>query len=271
MNKKIIALSSLLLTSLFTLASCQNVLGTGGDLDKIVAKKTLVIGTNAEYAPFEYLSGASQKIVGFDIDVVKLIEEKIEATYDIDLNVVIKDMNFDGLIGSMNSNQIDLIAAAFTKTEEREKTLLFSDIYYQAQTVVVTKTGTTSITDYDSLKDLRLGAQLGTVQVDFANEASGNSSKVKALGSLATLISDLSVGNLDALLVEKPVAQNILKKNAGYKMIDTIAFQDDNGYAFATNYGSEALINIVNQVIQENKENGNLDQLFVDALDASLA
>ena len=122
MNKKIIALSSLLLTSLFTLASCQNVLGTGGDLDKIVAKKTLVIGTNAEYAPFEYLSGASQKIVGFDIDVVKLIEEKIEATYDIDLNVVIKDMNFDGLIGSMNSNQIDLIAAAFTKTEEREKT-----------------------------------------------------------------------------------------------------------------------------------------------------
>lgn len=270
MNKKVLSLSSLLLTSLLSLTGCGSVLGTGGDLDKIIETKTLVVGTNAEYAPFEYLNGANQEVVGFDLDIVALIEKKIEEKFDIDLNVVIKDMAFDGLIGAMNSKQIDLIAAAFTKNEEREKSLLFSDVYYQAQTVIVVKDNETRITDYASLKGLALGAQLSTVQVDFAEEASGSAKNVKALGSLSTLINDLIVGNLDALLVEKPVALNILNKRNGYAMIDTIAFADDDGYAFATNYGSEALISVVNEVIVENKANGNLDQLFVDALAASL-
>ena len=123
-----------------TLSACQNVIGTGGSLDQIIASKTpLVVGTNAEYAPFEYLDGASQKVIGFDMDMVALIETAIEAKYEIDLKVVVKDMAFDGLIGAMNSKQIDFIAAAFTKTAEREESLLFSDIYYEAQTVLVVR------------------------------------------------------------------------------------------------------------------------------------
>ena len=269
MNNKL--LSTLFLTSLISLTACQSSIGTGGNLDKIVASKTLVVGTNAEYAPFEYLDGASQTVVGFDIDVVALIESAIEEQFNIDLKVEIKDMAFDGLIGAMTSNQIDFIAAAFTRTDERAESVLFSDIYYQAETVLVVKQDQSKISDYASLTGLKLGAQLGTVQVDFANEASGDANKVKALGSLATLISDLEVGNLDALLVERPVALNILNKNSGYAMIDDIDFADDDGYAFASNYGSEDLINLINGVITSAKSDGSLDQLFVDALTESLA
>ena len=103
---------------------------------------------------------------------------------------------------------------------------------------------------------------MGTVQVDFANEASGNPSKVKALGSLATLISDLEVGNLDALVIERPIALNILNKNSGYKMIDTIEFADDDGYAFASNYGSEDLMGLINNVVSSAKADGSLDRLL---------
>lgn len=270
MKNKQLMLSTLLLTSLVTLSACGDVIGTGGNLDRIVSKKTLVVGTNAEYAPFEYLDGASQQVKGFDIDVVGLIKQKIETDYSIELNVVIKDMAFDGLIGAMTSSQIDFIAAAFTRTSEREQSLLFSDIYYQAETVVVTKTNQTKITDYASLTGLKLGAQLGTVQVDFANEASGDANKVKALGSLATLISDLEVGNLDGLLVERPVALNIINKNSGYKIIDSIDFADDEGYAFATNFGSNKLVTLINEVISESMASGVLNQMFVDALTDSL-
>jgi ABC-type amino acid transport substrate-binding protein len=79
------------------------------------------------------------------------------------------------------------------------------------------------------------------------------------------------VGNIDALMVEKPVAQNIIAKSSGYKIIDNIAFPDDDGYAFASNYNiGEDLINLINGVITVNKENGVLDGLFVDALNESL-
>ncbi|MFA6942337.1 MAG: transporter substrate-binding domain-containing protein [Bacilli bacterium] len=261
-------LSVLAVTSL---SGCGNVSGHGGDLEAIVKTKTLVVGTNAEYAPFEYLKGASTEVYGYDMDVVSLIKEEIESQYDIDLKVVVKDMAFDGLIGSMNANQIDFIAAAFSKNDERAKSVLFSDIYYQAETVLVVKEGNNSITDYASLAGLAIGAQLGTVQVDFASEAVTSSGSVKPLGSIATLLSDLSVGNIDALMVEKPVAQNIIAKSSGYKIIDNIAFPDDDGYAFASNYNiGEDLINLINGVITVNKENGVLDGLFVDALNKSL-
>lgn len=253
-----------------TLTSCQDVLGSGGNLDLIIASKTLVVGTNAEYAPFEYLDGPSQKVVGFDIDVIGLLESHLESLYEIDLNVVIKDMAFDGLIGALQANQIDLIAAAFTKNDERAKSVLFSDIYYQAQTVVVTKKNQTKVTDYASLNGLKLGAQLGTVQANFALEATGDPKNVKALGSLSTLLSDLEVGNLDALLVEKPVAMNMVSKQTNFTYMDSISFNDDDGYAFATNHGQEGLITQVNQMIAEASASGLLSSMYVEALDESL-
>lgn len=270
MKQTQIYLSMLLMTSLLTLTSCQDVVGTGGELSEILMNKTLVIGTNAEYAPFEYLDGASQTVVGFDMDVVGLLETHLENTYDVDINVVVKDMAFDGLIGSLQANQIDLIAAAFTKNAERAESVLFSDIYYQAQTVVVMKSNQTKIIDYASLSGLKLGAQLGTVQVDFALEASGSAQNIKALASLSTLLSDLEVGNLDAILVEKPVAMNMVQKQSGLKYTEEIAFADDDGYAFATNHGKEAFIDEINTVIFKATEDGSLASMYVAALDASL-
>lgn len=265
------ALSTVALVTTFALgvASCSSVKAHGGDLQGILESQTLVVGTNAEYAPFEYISSKTGKVVGYDIELVNLFESFIETKYNIDLKVVIKDMTFDGLIGSMTANQIDFIAAAFSKDEEREQTLLFSDIYYQAQTVLVVKENYNDITDYDSLNGKKLGAQLGTVQVDFATGATGESN-VKALGSLATLILDLAVGNVHALVVEKPVAQNIVSKNSGYKIIDTIAFADDDGYGFATNKGNEALVAELNEFISINQQNGKFDELFVKAQEEAL-
>ena len=54
-------------------------------------------------------------------------------------------------------------------------------------------------------------------------------------------------------------------------MIDDIDFADDDGYAFASNYGSEDLINLINGVITSAKSDGSLDQLFVDALTESFS
>lgn len=256
-----------------TTSSCSAFSASGGNLDKIVSKRKLVVGTNAEYAPFEYLACSLEKVcfneevIGYDIDIVKLIEEEIEDKYQITLDVEVKNMAFDGLIGSLKANQIDLIAAAFTKTEERAKFVEFSDIYYQAQTVLIVKENDNTISTYEDLLGKRIGVQMGTVQNDFAISASGNESLVRSIGAIASLILDLQVGNVDLLMVEKPVGENIILKNSGYKLIDSIEFPDDAGYAFATNKGQISLIELINDVIKENKENGVLQQLYVDAIE----
>lgn len=270
MKKRLFLVPILMIMLLLGLSSCKsNIKGHGGNLTEIVNSGNLVIGTNAEYAPFEYIDSKTGKVTGYDIDIIKLIEKEIEKQYNVEINVVIKDMAFAGLIGSMNANQIDFIAAAFSKNEEREAALLFTDIYYKAQTVLVVKKDYKGITDYESLKGKKLGAQMGTVQVDFASEAAGGDSL--ALDSLATLSSSLKVGNLDALVVEKPIAQNIISKNSGFEIIDTIKFADDDGYGIATNKGNIELVTLINKVIAENQANGKLEELFYEALQESLS
>ena len=254
-------------------SSCSAFSASGGNLKEIVKKKKLIVGTNAEYAPFEYLACSLEKVcyreevIGYDIDIVNLIANEIGERYQISLEVKIKNMSFDGLLGSLKANQIDIIAAAFTKTSQREKFVLFSDIYYQAKTVLVVKENDTSINDYEDLYKKKIGVQMGTIQNDFALDAVENDNQVRSIAAIASLILDLSIGNVDVLMVEKPVGQNIISKNKGYKIIDSISFPDDEGYAFATNKKQDDLIALINDVIKENKKNGILEQLYVEAVE----
>ncbi|MEG2081506.1 MAG: transporter substrate-binding domain-containing protein, partial [Oscillospiraceae bacterium] len=74
-----------------------------------VAKETLIIGTNAEFAPFEYLDNG--KVVGFDIDLINEIGKKL------DLNIKIENLSFDGLLPALQAKKVDLIIAGMTATE----------------------------------------------------------------------------------------------------------------------------------------------------------
>jgi ABC-type amino acid transport substrate-binding protein len=252
------------------LASCQKGAsqnGNGGDLAKIVEAKKIVIGTEAGYKPFEYLNIKTNQVQGFDVSFVKLVTDALDEKYGTTLTVEWKDMDFDGLIGSLQANQIDLIAAAFSITEERAKSVLFSDPYFQAKTVVVVKDTDTSITSMDVLKTKICGAQLGTVQGDLITSDGWNKDN-KALKNVADITLALQAGTIDALVVEKPVAQSILASVTGLKMIDSLGFEDDGGYGVASNLktGSD-LISSVNEVIKTNTENGKLDQLYIEAAD----
>jgi arginine/lysine/histidine transporter system substrate-binding protein len=253
-----------------TIVSCgeSDVFGTGGDLEKILSSKKLVVGTEATYAPFEYTDSAGN-ILGFDVDVIDLVKAKIDATYDTDIDVVFKSLNFDGLITSLNANQIDLIAAAMTITDERAESVLFSDPYFTAESVVVVLEDNSAITSMETLKSAVCGAQLGTVQGDtISSTADGWNSSNKTLTSVSDLVLALQAKSIDALVVEKPVAQSIIAKQSGMKIVSTdlINFDDAGDYGIASNYTIGAdLITLVNGVIAEGTADGSLTTLFEEA------
>jgi polar amino acid transport system substrate-binding protein len=96
---------------------------------ELTGDKTLKLGTNAAFPPFEYVDGS--KIVGFDITM----GQKIAADAGTKLEVV--DMAFDSLIPALASGAIDFIAAGMSVTEERQKNVDFSSPYFESEQVII--------------------------------------------------------------------------------------------------------------------------------------
>ena len=118
---KIKIFSCIMLTLLF-LCACRT--------QSVYAKEKITVGTNAEYAPFEYLD-SDGNLTGFDYELLEAIaqEENLELEW--------KDMPFDSLVGSMETGNIQIIAAAIGPTKEREKSVDFSDVYYTGSQSIV--------------------------------------------------------------------------------------------------------------------------------------
>ena len=142
--------------------SAQHTSSSGSGLEK-----TLIMGTDPGFKPFEYKNG--QNVVGFDVDLVR------EIAKDTNRSLQIEEISFDGLLPALQAGRIDLIAAGMTVTPERAKNAAFSTTYYSAaQKVVVPKTGST-VESVDDLKGKRIGVQLGTTGDTLAHKITGAS------------------------------------------------------------------------------------------------
>ena len=149
--KKIIAM---LIVLVGFLASCTNQVTTENStgsavLDRIYKKQKIVIGTTADYPPFEwhYINDGKDSVVGIDIDIANAIGEALG------VEVEIREMEFNFLIAAMKSGKVDLVLAGITPTEERSKEVAFTNIYYDSHMVaVVKKTDADKFTSLDSFK-----------------------------------------------------------------------------------------------------------------------
>lgn len=250
--------------SLFA-TGCSSSTTKGDVLDNIVSSKKLIVGTEATYVPFEY-TDTNGNIIGYDVDVVKLVEEKIESKYNIDLTVEWKDMSFDGLVGALQTNKVNLVAAAMTITEDRAKEVNFSDSYFEAATAVLKKKDNTKITDMDSLKAAKCGAQLGTVQADYIVADGWNKSNM-TVTSVADLSLALQAGTIDALVVETPVANAIKAKYTDFELVPNIDFNDSASFGLASQKtGSDSFIALINEVLSDAKASGKLDEIYTEAV-----
>ena len=129
-------------------------------LDTIVAREELIVGTSADYPPFENKTLADE-IVGFDIDVAKMIADELGVT----LQMV--DIPFDSLIAACRAGTIDMIAAAMTYTEERAESLAPSTTYITvSQAVIGLSTSIITVTSIDDVVDYTVGVQTGTVMYE---------------------------------------------------------------------------------------------------------
>lgn len=106
--------------------------GTLADLNVGAAGGKIIMGTSAGFPPFEYLDDKNQ-VVGVDVDIMAAVAKKLNK------ELVVENMDFDGLIPAVNSGKIDAIAAGMTVNDERKVNVDFSETYYDASNIVVVR------------------------------------------------------------------------------------------------------------------------------------
>lgn len=106
---------------------------------------TIVVGTNAEYAPFSFKENGT--IVGFDIDVIT------EAIKRLNKKIVLKDMPFDALIPEIQIGNIHVIAAGMTPTPERAQRTLFTQPHATNNSLAIESSAFGISKHYPELRD----------------------------------------------------------------------------------------------------------------------
>ena len=218
------------------------------------AKKVLTVGTNPDFAPFEFIDEKGQ-MAGFDIDLMKAIGKKMG------VEIEMKNIAWDGLIPAVQAGNVDLAIAGMAITPERQKVLLFSDPYYESGlTVMVGKDSTVK-----SIKDLegkKIAVQIGSMSATKAKEVKG--ATVREFNTSADAFMELKNGSVDAVINHIPVVKYYILKNGGttsnFKIVgDPLTNASD---AISTKKENKELMDKVNKAMKELKDSGEFDALY---------
>nr|WP_317357457.1 transporter substrate-binding domain-containing protein [uncultured Tyzzerella sp.] len=239
----------------------DNSQGDGGSISKIKEKGELVMATSPDYPPYEFkiIENGKEKVVGFDIAIAE------EIAKDIGVNLNVLELDFNGLLVSLNAGKADMVMAGMTPDEERSKAVDFSEIYYLAQQgIMVNADEKDSLNSLESLAGKKIGVQKGSVQEKIAMEQLPDS-KIVSLVKLPNIILELKAGNIDAAIVELPVAEGYVKQYPSLALSDAKVVDETGGSAIAVKKGNQDLVDQINATIKRLQEEGLIDQFVIDA------
>lgn len=225
-------------------------------------KGTMVVALNPEFAPFEFktLVDGKDTIVGADIEIAEAIGE------ELGVKVKFSSMSFNNVLASLQSGKADIAISGISATPERKKAYNFSEPYYESENVVlIKKTDLDKYTKTTSLDGLSVGTQKGTIQETVASEQL-KGAKVVALTQNGEMINELKNGQIQAVVLEKPIAEGYVANNDDLTISNiTLKNDDADAYAVALPKDDDKLTKKVNKVINDLKDSGKIDQFVQDA------
>ncbi|MCX8961453.1 lysine/arginine/ornithine ABC transporter substrate-binding protein [Erwinia psidii] len=172
--------------------------------------KTLRLGTDPTYAPFE-TKNAQGQLVGFDIELANEICKRLQTKCSY------VESDFDALIPSLKAKKIDAIISSLSITEKRQEEIAFSEKLYAANSRLIAPKGAKILPDVASLKGKTIGLLQGTVQETYANQYwRPKGVTVTPYANQDLVYQDLAAGRIDAAFQDEVAAsEGFLKQPAG--------------------------------------------------------
>jgi len=216
--------------------------------------------TSSGYEPYEMVD-TSGKLIGFDIELMELLAE------EVGIEIEWKDVDFDGIIASLQSGQAEIAIAGLSPTEERKDMVDFGDIYYNTESGLsnyfVFDSTENNIVSLEDLDGLIVGAQIGTVQAGLLEAIKDEYGFTVDLRNTNTMIvEEVKAGRVDVLVVESAIAISILEANTSLSKVGFESYLDDVlGSAIAFAKDSEYTAQF-NTALATMKADGSLQTLI---------
>lgn len=225
---------------------------------------TLILGTSADYAPFEFMyadENGDMVYGGIDVSVAKYIAE------DMGKELKIENMSFDYLLTSLAKGDYDIVIAAMESTEERQNAADFSDPYYTdvPPMILVKKENADGCKTLADLSGKYVGAQTATTKLDIVNGIEG--ATPVALANVNDLVNELVYDKVDAVVLDGAVALEFAKTNPDLVVADASSELGEAApYCVAVAKGDpKGLLPAINAAIAKMTEEKAVDQFIADA------
>ncbi|MEZ0320158.1 MAG: ABC transporter substrate-binding protein [Pyrobaculum sp.] len=220
-------------------------------VDVVKKRGVLVMGTSADWPPYEYIENGS--VVGIDVEIAKRVAESLGVRLEV------RDMKFSALIEAVRRGDVDIVLADMAITPEREAQVLFSIPYQVDSSVVIVRKGAL-VASVEDLKGKSIGVQIGTVQEDWAVRTLGNVSKVVRYDKVYPyMIEALRKGDLDAIVVGGVVGRAIIARFPEFEEVFSIGVRYS---AVAMPFCAYDLKLAVDRVVYNMLQSGEMDRLI---------
>ena len=210
--------------------------GCGSSINNIHDDNKLTVGMECNYAPFNWSTTTADEYTeqistvdycdGYDVTIAKRLAKSLG------MEVEIVKYDWDNLIPGLMQNEIDVVIAGMTATEDRKEVVDFTDPYYTSQEVVIVRKDSTltSITDIQELKGKTVKGQLNTLYDTIIDQINGVKQGT-AMESYPSLVNDLLNKGCDAITAELPVAEGIVASNPD---LTYVTFKEGHGFTADT-------------------------------------
>ncbi len=218
------------------------------------SEEVIKVGSDAAFAPFEYVDAQTGELKGFDLDLMRAIGE------ELGIKVEIYNVAWDGIIPGLLGGNYNVIASGMTITEERKEVVNFTEPYINAGLVIVVRADDHSITTKDDLLGKKVAVQISSTG-DFEATKIPGIAEVKRFNAPPDTFLELKNGGADAVIIDLAVAAEQIKATPGlYKMAAEPFTTEEYGFALRKN--DTLLLEKINQTLITLKENGKYDEIY---------
>jgi polar amino acid transport system substrate-binding protein len=248
-----------------TIAQGSSEKAADGELERIKKSGKLIVGINADYAPYGFHANVDGKdtISGVDVEVAN------EVAKDMGVKVELLESNFDMLLSALQAGQCDVIISCLSPTEERKKQIDFSNMYSEDKVVaMIRKEDASKYSKFDDLKDKKIGCAYGTIQETLVKKQLPDSD-VEYREGMAELFLELQAKQVDAVISTDSVCKMAIASNPDLAIADGSEFDtsllgmDSEGAAVGIRKNSQSVVDSVNATIKRLKDAGDLEK-FMD-------
>lgn len=240
--------------SLLLVAACMTTLfvGCGSQATESDSKSgadTLVMATNAAFPPYEYVENG--EYVGIDVEIAQAIAK------ELGLELEIKDVEFGSIVAGVQSGKYDMGMAGMTVTEDRKKSVNFTNTYATAVQSIIVPNGSAIASVDDLSADYKIGVQQDTTGDIYASEEYGDA--VVRYKNGADAVQALVSGKVDCVIIDNEPAKSFVVANDGLEILDSAYAEEE--YAIAIAKENEELLGQINDALAKLQADGTLDSI----------